>query len=65
MISINLSIGYQNVEGLHSGLFGCKLDSEITFSCDIEIITETWSACENCKAVRIPGYEFIDATVSK
>ena len=62
MISINLSIGYQNVEGLHSGLFGCKLDSEITFSCDIEIIAETWSACENCKAVKIPGYEFIDAT---
>ena len=59
MISINLTIGYQNVEGLHSGLFGCKLATEINFSCDIEIISETWSSCENCKTVNIAGYEFL------
>ena len=26
------------------GLFGCKLDSEVSFSCDIEIIAKTLSA---------------------
>ena len=58
MIYLNLSIGYQNVEGLHSDLFGCKLTNEINFSCDIEIISETWTSCEKCLAdAKIPGYE--------
>ena len=59
MVSINLSIGYQNVEGIHNSLFGCKLDTEINFSCDIEVISESWGACENCKNVKVEGYEHV------
>ena len=62
MVSINLSIGYQNVEGIHNSLFGCKLGTEINFSCDIEIISETWGACENCKSTKITGYELVKNT---
>ena len=60
MIYLNLSIGYQNVEGLHSDLFGCKLESEINLNCDIEILSETWTSCKNCPNVKTPGYEIVD-----
>ena len=62
-INLNLSIGYQNVDGLHSGLLGCKLDNEIELSCDIEILSETWSNCENCSKANIPGYVLVNKPI--
>ena len=59
MISFNLSIGYQNVEGLHSELLGCKIDSQIEPNCDIEIFSEIWGNCDNCRKPNICGYELI------
>ena len=59
MVYLNLSIGYQNIEGLHNDLFGCKLESEVDFSCDLEILSETWTPCKKCPTVKIAGYEFL------
>ena len=41
---------------------GRKLGTEINFSYDIEIISETWGACENCKSAKITGYELVKST---
>ena len=54
----NFSIGYQNIEGLHSSLFGCKLNLT-DFKCDIEILAETWTSCESCKICHVPDYQLI------
>lgn len=62
MLTLNCSIGYQNIEGLHSSLLGCKLENQIDFNCDIEIISETWSSCEKCKKSSVPGYVFLKQT---
>ena len=56
--SINLSIGYRNIEGLHNATFGCKHDY-IGFYNDIEILAETWTNCNNCKNANIPNYNII------
>ena len=48
-ININLSIGYQNIEGLHNSLMGCKLQDQIELINDIEILSETWSECKKLK----------------
>ena len=59
MVTLNCSIGYQNVEGLHSNLLGCKMESGLELKCDIEILAETWSACELCKARNVPEYHLL------
>ena len=55
----NLSIGYQNIEGQHNSLLGCKLSGQITLSNDIEILAETWSKCEECKSITIDNYDLL------
>ena len=59
MITLNCSIGYQNVEGLHSNLHGCKLQNCINLACDIEILAETWTCCNQCKTTNTPGYHLV------
>ena len=51
-LQINLSIGYQNIEGLHHATLGCKLDNCITLENDIEVLAESWTECENCDNIR-------------
>ncbi len=47
---LDLSIGYQNIEGIHSPTFGCKLPYIHTkFIHDIEVLSETWGACDHEK----------------
>ena len=58
-ININLSIGYQNIEGLHNSLMGCKLQDQIELINDIEILSETWSECNKCKNVTVENYEIL------
>ena len=57
--SINLSIGYHNIEGKHNNLLGCKLLGYINLINDIEILAETWSECKNCKNIKVPNYALI------
>ena len=56
---IDLSIGYQNIEGIHSQNFACKLpylQSKLIH--DIEVLSEAWGACNHSKD--IPGYKIVD-----
>ena len=56
---IDLSIGYQNIDGLHSKNFSCKLPYiEKKFIHDIEILSETWDSCKHNK--EIDGYKILD-----
>ncbi len=61
LVSLNLSIGYHNVEGLHNSTLGCKIGEYIELSNDIEFLTETWNECEECKKStnNIEGYSLI------
>ena len=53
---IDLSIGYHNIDGIHSKSFSCKLPYlEKKFIHDIEIIAETWGQCQHSK--EIDGYK--------
>ena len=58
-LNLNLSIGYQNIEGQHNNLLGCKLSGQIDLFNDIEILAETWSECENCKKITIENYNLV------
>ena len=61
---LDLSIGYQNIEGIHNPTFECKLpylESRIIH--DIEILTETWGSCTHDK--NIPGYKLIETKTKK
>ena len=50
-----LSVGYQNIHGLHDKI-GCKVERlEIDLKHDIEIWTETWGC--NC-TFEFEGYNF-------
>ena len=60
MVTLNCSIGYQNLEGLHSDLHGCKLQNCINLTCDIEIFAETWTSCEKCLTISTPGYHLLE-----
>ena len=61
---IDLSIAYQNIGGLHSPSFTCKLPYlEKKFIHDIEILSETWDTCKHGKD--IPGYKFIEIKSQK
>ena len=56
VLPLDLSVGYQNIEGIHHSQFGCKLPYlEKSFVHDIEIISETWGECSHDK--NIPGYK--------
>ena len=56
---IDLSFGYQNIEGIHSPSFGCKLPYlHSKFIHDIEILSETWGSCTHEK--NLPGYKLIE-----
>ena len=43
MSHFNLTIGYQNIEGSHSPIFGCKHEEQLNLYNDIEILSETWA----------------------
>ena len=61
---LDLSVSYQNIEGLHSPLFGCKMQYiEKSFVHDIEIISETWGGCTHNKD--IPGYKYLEIKPNK
>ena len=61
---IDLSIGYQNIEGLHSKTFGCKLPYLKTkLIHDIEILSEAWGTCDHTKD--IPGYKMMQIKPQK
>ena len=60
-ICINLSIRYQDIEGLHNSLIGCKLNGQIDLINDIEILAETWSECEICKNITTENYALVDS----
>ena len=47
--TLNLSIGYHNIAGKHDKSHGCKISTQIKLKNDIEILSETWSECDNCK----------------
>ena len=56
---LDLSIGYQNIDGLHSPIFDCKLPYlQTKFSHDIEVLSETWGTCDHDK--NIPGYKLLE-----
>ena len=59
MVTLQCSIGYQNLEGLHSNLLGCKLENGIDLTCDIEILAETWTSCEKCRTFHVPDYHLL------
>ena len=65
MSHFNLTIGYQNIEGSHSPIFGCKHEEQLNLYNDIEILSETWSSCKNCKNMQIPGYTVISKILAK
>ena len=51
---IDFSIGYQNIEGIHSPTFECKLpylQSKLIH--DVEVLSEAWGVCNHSK--EIPG----------
>ena len=61
---IDFSIGYQNIDGLHTKNFSCKLPYiHKKFIHDIEILTETWGSCEHDK--EIDGYRLIEIEPQK
>ena len=62
---IDLSIGYQNIEGLHSKNFACKLPYlQPKLIHDIEILSEAWGVtCNHSKD--IPGYKTIQIESNK
>lgn len=61
---IDFSIGYQNIDGLHCGIFNCKLPYlEEKFIHDIEILSETWDSCKHDK--NIQGYRFLEIKSQK
>ena len=47
--TLSLSIGYHNIAGKHDKSHGCKINTQIKLKSDIEILSETWSECDNCK----------------
>ena len=56
---IDLSFGYQNIEGVHSPTYGCKLPyihSKLIH--DIEVLSETWGSCTHEK--NIAGYRLLE-----
>ena len=59
LVNLNLSIGYHNIDGLHHSTLGCKLAHCIELLNDIEILSETWSECKECKLTSILNYELI------
>ncbi len=61
---IDLSVGYINIEGLHSKNFSCKLPYlEKKFIHDIEILVETWDSCRHDKNIK--DYEVIEVKSQK
>ena len=52
----NFSIGYQNIEGQHNSILGCKLQNYVELINDIEILSETWSNCKSCRETEVDGY---------
>ena len=55
---IDLSIGYLNIEGLHTSTFGCKLPHlQSKLIHDIEVLSEAWGVCTHSKDV--PGYKIL------
>ena len=56
---LDLSFGYQNIDGIHSPQFGCKLSFIHTkFTHDIEVLSETWGTCTHEK--NIVGYKLLE-----
>ena len=56
---LDLSFGYQNIDGIHSSSFGCKLPYiHSKFIHDIEVLSETWGTCTHEK--NISGYKLLD-----
>ena len=56
---IDLSIGYQNIDGLHSKSFSCKIPYiQKKFIHDFEILAETWDSCPHNK--EFEGYKLVD-----
>ena len=56
---IDLSLGYQNIDGIHSPQFGCKLPYlHSKFSNDLEVISETWGSCAHEK--NVTGYKILE-----
>ena len=55
----DLSIGYQNMAGIHDKILGCKINL-LTFIHDIEIISETWGSCPHNQ--EIVGYKIVNIT---
>ena len=53
----DLSIGYQNIAGIHNKILGCKLNL-LTLIHDIEIISETWGSCPHNQ--EIAGYKIVN-----
>ena len=55
---IDLSFGYQNIEGIHGPTFMCKLPFiHSKFTHDIEVLSETWGVCNHEK--NAPGYKLL------
>ena len=53
----NFKIGYKNSQGLHNKN-GCKLDDcSKEFTCDIEILSETWGC--NCEKNTFENYDIL------
>ena len=48
-VSLNFSVGYHNIKGLHHSVLGCKFHDHISLLNDVEIFSETWSECDACK----------------
>ncbi len=61
LVNLNLTVGYQNVEGLHNSTLGCKIGEHIDLMNDIEFLSETWNECDACKKSinNIEGYTLI------
>ena len=55
----DLSIGYQNIAGIHEKTLGCKIDL-LKFIHDIEILSETWGPCSHSN--EIAGYKIVNVT---
>ena len=56
---IDLSFGYQNIDGIHSPQFGCKLPFlHSKFTHDIEVLSETWGICTHEK--NTSGYKLLE-----
>ena len=59
-VAVNLSIGYQNIEGAHSSTFECKHKNCIELFNDVEILSETWTKYTHCKKMSFMDYILID-----